>query len=85
MGSVVYVLCALTSFFCALLLFRGYRARPSQLLFWSSICFFGLFINNVILFCDVVIFPDVYLTPLRHGTALGSICLLIYGLVADAV
>jgi hypothetical protein len=85
MGPVVYILCALTSFACAILLFRGYRARPSRFLFWSALCFCGLFLNNVVLFCDVVVFPDVYLTPLRHGTALGSISLMLYGLIWDVV
>ncbi|MES2854759.1 MAG: DUF5985 family protein [Bdellovibrionota bacterium] len=85
MGPIVYMLCALTSFACALLLFRGNKARPSRLLFWSALCFMGLFVNNVVLFADMVIFPDLYLSPVRHGTALVSVLLLLYGLVWDVV
>jgi len=85
MGAIVFFLCAVTSFFCALLLFRGYRARPSRLLFWSAIFFIGMFLNNIVLVADMVIFPDIYLSPMRHGTALASVSLLIYGLVWDVV
>ena len=37
MAEFVYILCTLTSFICAWLLFRAYRANKTALLFWSSI------------------------------------------------
>lgn len=85
MAQVVYLLCGITSFFCALLLFRAHFRRPSQLLLWSAVCFLGLFLNNVLLFADLVLFPDVYLQPYRHLAALAGVALLIYGLIWDVV
>ena len=47
MAELVYGLCAVTSIFCTLLLFKGYRASRTKLLFWASLCFAGLALNNV--------------------------------------
>ena len=86
MESAVYFLCSLTSFGCAWLLFRGYRRRPSRLLFWAAACFTGLALNNVVLVADLVIFPDaVSLLPYRNLLALGSLGVLLYGLIWDVV
>lgn len=85
MAEAVYLLCALTSLLCAVLLFRGYRAGRTPLLFWSSLCFVGLVLNNVLLFVDLVIVgPEVDLSLLRSGSALASLALLLYGLVMEA-
>jgi len=81
MAEAVYLLCALTSLVCAVLLLRGYRASRTPLLFWSCLCFVGLAVNNVLLFVDLVIVPDYNLRVLRAATALTSLALLIYGLV----
>ena len=81
MAEAVYLLCALTSLVCAVLLLRGYRASRTPLLFWSCLCFVGLSVNNVLLFVDLVIVPDFNLRVLRAATALTSLALLIYGLV----
>jgi hypothetical protein len=83
MAEVVYLLCALTSLLCAVLLFRHYRAVRTPLLFWSSLCFSGLVINNVLLFVDLAVFLDRDLRVLRSGSALISLSLLLYGLVAE--
>lgn len=84
MAETVYVLCALTSIACAALLFRGYRASRSRLLLWSSICFGGLAVNNVILFVDLVVVPQVDLSLLRGGVAVVSIMALLAGLVWES-
>lgn len=84
MAETVYVLCALTSIACAALLFRGYRASRSRLLLWSSICFGGLAVNNVILFVDLVVVPGVDLSLLRGGVAVVSMMALIAGLVWES-
>jgi hypothetical protein len=81
MAEAVYLLCALTSLACALLLLRGYRASRTRLLFWSCLCFVGLTLNNVLLFVDLVMVPEFDLRVLRASTALGSLALLVYGLV----
>lgn len=84
MAEAVYLLCALTSLACAILLYRGYRRSRTPLLFWSSLCFAGLVLNNVLLFVDLVMVPEVDLRMLRASIALASLSLLIYGLVEES-
>jgi len=55
MAEVVYILCTATSILCAVLLFRSYRASRTRLLFWSSLCFMGLAVNNVMLILDLYV------------------------------
>ena len=82
MGEVVYILCALTSLVCAVLLVRSYLANRSPLLLWSSVCFVGLFINNVLLVIDVVLTKDeMNLLLARDLTNLASVSALVIGLV----
>jgi hypothetical protein len=80
-AEVVYVLCALTSIACAILLLKGYRANRTRLLFWSSLSFMGLALHNVLLFLDLVAFPDIDLFYWRTGVALLAMLVLIYGLI----
>ena len=82
MAEIVYVLCALTSLFCAGLLWRSYRARRTRLLMWSTLCFAGLAVNNVLLFLDLVVFVhEVDLALLRTGAALIAVTALLVGLL----
>jgi hypothetical protein len=84
MAEAVYILCALTSMSCAWLLWRRYLANRTQLLLWSSVCFLGLAINNVILFADLMIVPDTDLSMLRHVTALLALSAFVYGLIVES-
>jgi hypothetical protein len=84
MAEAVYVLCALTSVACGLLLFRGFRASRTPLLFWSSLCFLALAINNVLLLVDFVIAPAAALGPLRGAVALLGLIVLLHGLIREA-
>jgi heme/copper-type cytochrome/quinol oxidase subunit 4 len=84
MATAVYVLCALTSLACAILLLRGYWHSRVRLLFWSGLCFIGLALNNIMLFVDLKIFPDADLFMMRSLPALAGLGLLIYGLVWDS-
>jgi hypothetical protein len=59
MAETVYILCALTSLACAVLLLRAYFRSRMRLLLWSGICFIGLTANNILLLADKVIFPEV--------------------------
>jgi hypothetical protein len=79
--DVVYVLCALTSLACAILLWRGYRRSRARLLFWSALCFAGLFLNNVLLIVDTHVVPDTDLALVRLVPALLGALALLYGLV----
>ena len=84
MATAVYILCALTSLACAILLLRGYRHSRVRLLFWSGLCFVGLALNNILLIVDIEIFPDVDLSLIRSLPALAGVGLLIYGMVWDS-
>lgn len=80
-GSIVYALCAMTSIGCAVLLLRGYRRSRVRLLFWSGLCFIGLALNNVLLFIDVRVVPDVDLSLWRTIPAVLGVAVLLYGLI----
>jgi hypothetical protein len=80
-ATAVYVLCALTAALCAWLLGRGYARSRARLLLWSSICFAGLCLNNVMLFIDKVVATDVDLSAWRLVPAAVGIAFLLYGLI----
>lgn len=79
----IYVLCAIASLVCAVLLWRGYRASGARLLRWSALCFMGLFLNNVLLIVDTHLIATVDLALYRMLPALVGAGLLVYGLVWD--
>jgi low temperature requirement protein LtrA len=81
MAETVYVLCMLTSLFCAALLLRSYRAQHSRLLLWSTVCFVGLAISNALLVLDLIVFRDVDLRLLRTAIALASPSVLLGALL----
>jgi hypothetical protein len=84
MATLVYVLCALTSLTCALLLLRGYRQSGARLLAWSGLFFVGLFLNNVLLIIDLRIVPQVNLAVIRLLPALIGVTLLLYGMIWES-
>ncbi len=84
MAETVYVLCAGTSIVCAVLLLRGYRASRMRLLFWASLCFLGLALNNVVLFIDLILLPDIDLFWWRTLPAVGGMSILLYGLIWES-
>jgi hypothetical protein len=84
MQQVVYILCAITSLVCAILLFRGYSRTGLRLLFWSGMCFGALTITNALLFIDLVVYPSGDLRPWRSGVTLLGLSMLLYGLIVEA-
>jgi hypothetical protein len=80
-GSLVYALCAFTSIGCSFLLLRGYRRGRVRLLLWSGLCFVGLALNNVLLFIDVRVVPEIDLSLWRTIPAVGGVAILLYGLI----
>jgi hypothetical protein len=84
MAEAVYLLCALVSVVCAVMLLNGYRVNRTTLLFWSSLCFVGLAGNNILLFVDLVIVSDVDLSLVRSCVALAAIMALVWGLVWES-
>lgn len=82
-GSVVYILCTLTSLGCAVLLWRAYRRSRMRLLFWSALCFGIMAISNALLFLDLVVFPDVYILPFRSLVTQIAFLVLLFGLIFE--
>jgi hypothetical protein len=79
---VLYLLAALTSMSCMVLLFRGYARNGARLLLWSALCFVGLSVNNVLLFFDFVVFPtQVDLRVYRLLAALAGVLFLLYAFI----
>jgi len=81
---VLYSLAALTSLACMLLLFRAYARTGLRLLFWSALCFVGLSVNNLLLFLDLIVFPDLDLRLWRLAAALAGLLALLYGFIWEA-
>lgn len=83
MAEIVYGLCALLSLISALLLYRGYRSNHSKLLLWSCFSFTFLALNNLCLFVDLVIFPNIDFGggPIRNAAGAVGGCLLLFGLI----
>jgi hypothetical protein len=79
--ALVYLLCTATSLICLLLLARGYWHSKVKLLLWSSLCFVGLALNNLFLYLDLVVLPDVNLMPARHISTLSALAVLLYGFI----
>ncbi|MGH8228275.1 MAG: DUF5985 family protein [Steroidobacteraceae bacterium] len=84
MAEAVYILCAVTSIVCAFLLLRGYRASRTRLLFWASLCFIGLAIDNVLLFADVVVLPQIDLFWYRTSFGLAAMLVFLCGLIWES-
>jgi hypothetical protein len=83
--SAIYLLCAVTSLTCLVLLARGYARTGVKLLLWSSLCFVGLALNNLLLFIDLVLLPEeIDLAFWRQFTTLISVGVLLYGFVWEA-
>lgn len=81
MASAVFVLCALTSTACAVLLVRAHSQARVALLLWTALCFVGLAMNNVLLVIDMYYSLDLAIW--RKIPAVIGVVLLLYGLIAD--
>jgi uncharacterized protein DUF5985 len=80
-ASAVYLLCFLTSLAAMLLLVRSFSHNRSPLLLWSAASFVAFAVNNLLLFVDIVLLPDVDLRPARAATGLLAVALLLYGFI----
>ena len=79
----LYILAVASSGTCAILLLRAYLHRRVRLLMWSGICFIGLTVNNIALFVDLVVFPQIDLRLARLIPALIGMMCLLYGFIYD--
>lgn len=80
----IYLLCLLTSLACMGLLYRGYRRSGIPLLFWSTLCFVFLSLNNALLYAEVILMPDTNLRLLRLASNLIAVTLLLCGFIWEA-
>lgn len=76
---VLYLLAGLTCLACTALLAREYLRTRARLLLWSTLCFICLSVNNVLLFADLVVYPDVDLRLPRVLASLTGMLFLLYG------
>ena len=81
MASAVYILGFLVTLTCGVLLSRAYAVGRKRLLLWSAICFFGLAVSNLLVFFDLVLFPQLDLYLARLITAAVAMVILLYGLI----
>jgi hypothetical protein len=85
MPELVYVLCALASLFCAILLIRGYLRTRERLLLWGSWCFAFFTLGNIVLVLDLAILPDGRdLTLLRVLPNLLGVAIMLAGLIWES-
>jgi hypothetical protein len=81
MAEAVYLLCAMTCLACAVLLLRSYRRSGMALILWTSLCFVGLAINNVLLVIDLAIVVEINLRLWRNLFGLFAVAVLLYGMI----
>lgn len=85
MAEVVYVLCAVTSLCCAVLLGRSWATSKSRLSLCCSLCFLGLLLNNVMLIIDkIVTGPTVDLSVWTKVPAVVGMAIFLIGLILEA-
>lgn len=85
LNFALYVMAVLTCLACTALLGRSYLQTRIRLLLWSTLCFVGLSLNNVLLFFDLVVFPtEIDLRLWRLVAALAGLLFLLYGFIWDS-
>jgi Family of unknown function (DUF5985) len=80
---VLTLLAALTSLSCTALLFRAYSRVGLRLLLWSALCFVCLSANNILLFVDLVVLPQIDLRAYRLSASLIGVLFLLYGFITE--
>lgn len=84
---ILYLTAVLTCLACTVMLARGYMRTRVRLLLWSTLCFVGLSLSNILLFFDLIVFvtvPEVDLRVWRLAAALGGLAFLLYGFIWEA-
>jgi hypothetical protein len=84
MATALYILTALTTLLCAVLLLRAYTKVRKGLLLWSGLCFAVLTLSNLLVIADLVIFPQIDFFTYRLGSGAAAMVLLLYGLVWES-
>lgn len=83
MQPAIYILTALTTLICAVLLLRAYAHVRRRLLLWSGLCFVWLTLSNILMIFDLMVIPQDLFTY-RLGTTAVAMVLLLFGLVWES-
>jgi hypothetical protein len=84
MATAIYLVCALASIACAVLLARSWIRSRVRLLMWTALGFAGLAVNNILLFTDRVLVPERDLGVARDITGFAGIAILLFGLIWES-
>lgn len=83
-ANIIHLICLCTSIACTALLCRGYRRTGIPLVFWSALCFVFLSLNNLLLYVDAALLPDIDLRIYRLASNLAAVTLLLYGFLWES-
>lgn len=78
---LVYLLCCFTSGLCACLLGAAFARRRERLLLWSALFFSLIAIENILVFADFLLPPNISLIPYRLAMSLLAVGVLLFGFV----
>lgn len=81
---LLYLLALVTCLACTVLLWREYLRRRLGLLLWSTLCFAGLSVSNLLLCFDLLVFPMADLRIPRLLATLTGMLFLLYGFIWEA-
>lgn len=84
MAPAIYIVTALTTLLCSILLLRAYASVRRRLLLWSGLCFVGLTVSNIFVIADLMMFPGIDFYSYRLGSAAVAMALLLYGLIWES-
>ncbi len=82
--ALVYLLCLVTCVLCAGLLVRAWLKTRIRLMMWTATGFVFLAFNNLFLFCDVVLFPNIDFSIPRFTASLLAVATMIVGFIWEA-
>jgi len=66
------------------MLLRGFWIGKARLLLWSGLCFLMFTLDNLLLFVDIAIFPEIDQSLMRIPAALIGLVFLLYGMIWEA-
>lgn len=82
---ILYLMAVLTCLACTVLLGSSYMHTGVRMLLWSTLCFVGLSISNILLFFDLIVYPtEVDLRLWRLIPALAGLLFLLYGFIWES-
>jgi hypothetical protein len=82
--ELIYIMCIFVSSGCAILLGRAFLRDKARLLLWSALCFSFLAINNMLVFIDIVLLPEMDLSTARYMASIAGVGVLLFGFIWDA-